>query len=94
MFAAGRPGPTFTATFAVDEAPARITYRWVSKDGSVVDREWRSLNFASDGDRTGQDVVRLTAYSRAGTFTSEIGVEVKGPLGTTSNTVPFSVTCE
>ncbi|MFC8089478.1 protein kinase [Streptomyces sp. NPDC057301] len=86
--------PTFTATFAVDEAPARITYRWVSKDGSVVDREWRSLNFASDGDRTGQDVVRLTAYSRAGTFTSEIGVEVKGPLGTTSNTVPFSVTCE
>ncbi|WP_328430687.1 serine/threonine-protein kinase [Streptomyces sp. NBC_00443] len=86
--------PTFTATFAVDEVPARITYRWVSKDGSVVDREWRSLNFASDGDRTGQDVVRLTAYSRAGTFTSEVGVEVKGPLGTTSNTVPFSVTCE
>ncbi|MFE5890024.1 serine/threonine-protein kinase [Streptomyces sp. NPDC056462] len=86
--------PTFTATFAVDEVPARITYRWVSKDGSVVDREWRSLNFASDGDRTGQDVVRLTAYSRAGTFTSEIGVEVKGPPGTTSNTVPFQVTCE
>ncbi|MGW1615885.1 serine/threonine-protein kinase [Streptomyces sp. NPDC002285] len=86
--------PTFTATFAVDEVPARITYRWVSKDGSVVDREWRSLNFASDGDRTGQDVVRLTAYSRAGTFTSEVGVEVKGPPGTTSNTVPFSVTCE
>ncbi|MGW6736548.1 serine/threonine-protein kinase [Streptomyces sp. NPDC055013] len=86
--------PTFTATFAVDEVPARITYRWVSKDGSVVDREWRSLNFASDGDRTGQDVVRLTAYSRTGTFTSEVGVEVKGPPGTTSNTVPFSVTCE
>ncbi|WP_328726400.1 serine/threonine-protein kinase [Streptomyces sp. NBC_00259] len=86
--------PTFTATFAVDQVPARITYRWVSKDGSVVDRKWRSLTFPGDGDRTGQDVVRLTAYSKAGTFTSEIGVEVKGPLGTTSNTVPFSVTCE
>ncbi|WP_405577681.1 protein kinase domain-containing protein [Streptomyces sp. NBC_01092] len=86
--------PTFTATFAVDEAPARITYRWVSKDGSVVDREWRSLSFPSGGNRTGRDVVRLTAYSKAGTFTSEIGVEVKGPQGTTSNTVPFSVTCE
>ncbi|MER5935809.1 serine/threonine-protein kinase [Streptomyces sp. NPDC001928] len=86
--------PTFTATFAVDEAPARITYRWVSKDGSVVDREWRSLSFPSGGNRTGRDVVRLTAYSKAGTFTSEIGVEVKGSEGTTSNTVPFSVTCE
>ncbi|MGW1783764.1 serine/threonine-protein kinase [Streptomyces sp. NPDC002143] len=86
--------PTFTATFAVDEAPAKITYRWLSKDGSVVDHEWRSVTFPSGGDRTGQDTVRLTAYSKAGTFTSEIGVEVKGPLGTTSNTVPFSVTCE
>lgn len=86
--------PTFRATFAVDKVPAKITYRWVSKDDSVIDREWRTLTFPSGGDRTGQDVVRLTAYSRAGTFTSEIGVEVKGPPGATSNTVPFSVTCE
>ncbi|MFD3442870.1 serine/threonine-protein kinase [Streptomyces sp. NPDC058685] len=86
--------PTFTATFAVDQVPATITYRWVSKDDSVVDREWRTLTFPAGGDRTGQNVVQLTAYSRAGTFTSEIGVEVKGPPGATSNTVPFSITCQ
>ncbi|WP_182666022.1 hypothetical protein [Streptomyces calidiresistens] len=86
--------PTFTATFAVDRAPAELTYRWVSRDGSVVDPEWRVLAFPADGDRTGRDVVRLTTYSRKGTLADEIGVEVKGPDGTVSNTVPFSVTCD
>ncbi|MBV2353892.1 serine/threonine protein kinase [Streptomyces sp. J2-1] len=87
--------PTFTATFAVDQAPAKITYRWVSKDGSVVDHQWRQLSFPSGGDRTGQDVVSLTTWSKGGTLSTEIGVEVKGAGGiTTSNTVPFSITCE
>ncbi|MCW7945715.1 protein kinase [Streptomyces hygroscopicus] len=85
--------PTFTATFAVGRVPAQISYRWVSKDGSVVDRSWRILSFAGDGDRTGQDTVHLTTHSGTGTLESEIGVEVRGPLRTTSNTVPFSVTC-
>ncbi|MFF3941770.1 serine/threonine-protein kinase [Streptomyces phaeofaciens] len=86
--------PTFTVTFAVDQVPTEITYRWVSKDGSVVDREWRKVTFPEGGDRTAQDTVRLTTYSRAGTLRSEIGVEVKDSLRTSSNTVPFSVTCE
>ncbi|WP_326757567.1 serine/threonine protein kinase [Streptomyces phaeochromogenes] len=85
--------PTFTVTFAVDQAPAELTYRWVSKDGSVVDREWRTVTFPEGGDRTGQDTVRLTAWHKSGTFKSEIGVQVKGPELTSSNTVPFSITC-
>ncbi|MDQ1032856.1 serine/threonine protein kinase [Streptomyces umbrinus] len=85
--------PTFTVTFAVDQAPAELTYRWVSKDGSVVDREWRTVTFPEGGDRTGQDTVRLTAWHKSGTFRSEIGVQVKGPELTSSNTVPFSITC-
>lgn len=85
--------PTFTVTFAVDHAPAELTYRWVSKDGSVVDREWRTVTFPEGGDRTGQDTVRLTAWHKSGTFKSEIGVQVKGPELTSSNTVPFSITC-
>jgi len=85
--------PTFTVTFAVDQAPAELTYRWVSKDGSVVDREWRTVTFPAGGDRTGQDTVRLTAWHESGTFKSEIGVQVKGPELTSSNTVPFSITC-
>ncbi|WP_327398230.1 serine/threonine-protein kinase [Streptomyces phaeochromogenes] len=85
--------PTFTVTFAVDQAPAELTYRWVSKDGSVVDREWRTVTFPEGGDRTGQDTVRLTAWHKSGTFKREIGVQVKGPELTSSNTVPFSITC-
>ncbi|WP_406841624.1 serine/threonine-protein kinase (plasmid) [Streptomyces sp. AHU1] len=86
--------PTFTATFAVDQAPSKITYRWFSKDGSVVDHEWRSLTFGANEDRTGQDTVRLTTYQSGGTLASEIGVEVKSSPNARSNTVPFSVTCE
>ncbi|MFF2520048.1 serine/threonine-protein kinase [Streptomyces sp. NPDC058086] len=88
----GDQAPTFTATFTVGQVPAQISYRWVSKDGSLVDRHWRILSFAG-GDSTGQDTVHLTTYSGAGTLDSEIGVEVKGPVQTTSNKVPFSVMC-
>ncbi|MEU8952504.1 serine/threonine-protein kinase [Streptomyces sp. NPDC048489] len=87
--------PTFTATFAVHQVPAEITYRWVSKDGSVVDHEWRTLKFARGGDSTGQDVVRLSAWTKTGTFSTEIGVEVKGAgRVTNSNTIPFTITCQ
>jgi hypothetical protein len=37
--------------------------------------------------------VRLTTYKNSGTFTNEISVEVRTPVKTTSNSVPFSVTC-
>lgn len=36
----------------------------------------------------------MTAYAEDGTYRSEIGVEVRGPVRATSETVPFSVTCE
>ncbi|MEV7283224.1 serine/threonine-protein kinase [Streptomyces sp. NPDC093252] len=86
--------PTFTVTFTAPE-PAQVSYRWLSEDGSVVDPGWRvlTLDAGADGTGTGQNTVRLTAYSGAGTLESRIGVEVRQPDATTSNAVPFSVTC-
>ena len=85
--------PTFTATFTVDRTPAQVTYRWVTADGSAVDREWRALDFARGGEPTKREAIRLTSYTQVGTFASEIGVQIRGADGTTSNKVPFSVTC-
>lgn len=88
----GHQAPTFTATFTAAE-PTRISYRWVSKDGSVVDPHWRVLSIGDEGTRTSQDTVRLTTYAKAGTLNSEIGVELRQPFAGTSNAVPFSMTC-
>lgn len=88
----GNQAPTFTATFTVTE-PSQISYRWVSKDGSVVDPHWRILSIGQAGVGTGHDTVRLTTWSKAGTLNSEIGVEIRLPFKATSNTVPFSITC-
>ncbi|MFD8980196.1 serine/threonine-protein kinase [Streptomyces sp. NPDC059564] len=88
----GQQAPTFTATFTAAQ-PTRISYRWVSKDGSVVDPHWRLLSIGNEGARTGQDTVRLTTYAKAGTLNSEIGVELRQPFAATSNAVPFSMTC-
>ncbi|MFD7708357.1 serine/threonine-protein kinase [Streptomyces sp. NPDC059786] len=92
--ASAEEAPTFTATFTVDRTPARITYRWVTEDGSVVDRQWRALAFPRGGDQTKREAVRLTGYAKAGILASEIGVQVKGSEETFSNKVPFSVTCQ
>ncbi|MFE5136989.1 protein kinase [Streptomyces fagopyri] len=86
--------PTFTATFSVDRLPAQFSYRWVSKDGSVTDDQWRTLSFPNGGSLTKQVSVSLTTWAKAGTFTSEIGVELNAPLRGRSNTVPLSLTCE
>lgn len=85
--------PTFTASITVGKLPAEVSYRWVTKTGSVSNPGWKTLSFPSGGGRTKQDRVFLTTYSNSGTFTNEISVEIRSPVETTSNSVPFSVTC-
>ncbi|MDV9172805.1 serine/threonine-protein kinase [Streptomyces sp. W16] len=85
--------PTFTASFTVGKLPAEVSYRWVLKNGSVSDPGWKTLSFPAGGGKTKQDRVFLTTYSNSGTFKNEISVEVRTPVKTTSNSVPFSVTC-
>ncbi|MEV0735839.1 serine/threonine-protein kinase [Streptomyces sp. NPDC050549] len=85
--------PTFTASFTVGKLPAEVSYRWVLKSGSVSDPGWKTLSFPAGGGKTKQDRVFLTTYSNSGTFRNEISVEVRTPVKTTSNSVPFSVTC-
>lgn len=85
--------PAFTATISVGRLPAEVTYRWVSKNGQVSDPGWKTLSFAAGGGRSRQDKVIVTTYSQTGTFTNEIGVEVRDPVHVTSDAVPFSVTC-
>ncbi|MFK0232839.1 protein kinase domain-containing protein [Streptomyces vinaceus] len=84
--------PAFTATFTASE-PTLISYRWVSGDGSVVDPHWRTMSIGNKADPTGHDTVRLTAYAKAGTLTTGMAVELQSPARTTSNPVPFSITC-
>ncbi|MET7681838.1 serine/threonine-protein kinase [Streptomyces sp. NPDC005423] len=86
--------PAFTATITVGRLPAEVSYRWVTKDGMLSDAGWKTLTFPSGGARSQQDKVRLTTYASGGKVESEISVEVRGPVRTTSNSVPFSVNCE
>ncbi|MFF4044208.1 protein kinase [Streptomyces sp. NPDC001816] len=85
--------PTFTATFTVGRVPAQVEYRWVLAHGSVSDPGWKTLSFPADGGKTQQVQVVVTAYSDSGTIENEISVEVRSPVRTTSNSVPFTVTC-
>ncbi|MFJ3305794.1 protein kinase [Streptomyces sp. NPDC086549] len=85
--------PAFTATFTVGRLPAQVEYRWVLKDGSVSDPGWKTLSFPSGGGKSQQKKVIVTTYSESGTIRNAISVEVRGPVRTTSNSVPFSVTC-
>ncbi|CAM5293070.1 Serine/threonine-protein kinase PknD [Streptomyces hirsutus] len=86
--------PSFTATFTVGRLPAEVSYRWVGEDDSVADPGWRTLSFPEGGGRTKQDTVIVTTYLESGTLENSIGVEVREPVHTTSDPVPFSVTCE
>ncbi|MFF4016707.1 protein kinase [Streptomyces sp. NPDC001843] len=85
--------PSFTATFTVGRLPAQVQYRWVAKNGSVSDSGWKTLSFPAGGAKSKQDRVVVTTYSQGGTTENAIGVEVRGPVRTTSDQVPFSVTC-
>ncbi|MFJ6050481.1 serine/threonine-protein kinase [Streptomyces sp. NPDC092307] len=84
--------PAFTATFTASE-PTLISYRWVSGDGSVVDPHWRTLSVGDEAEPTKRDTVRLTAYAKTGTLRTGMAVELQSPIRTTSNPVPFQITC-
>ncbi|WP_371672515.1 serine/threonine protein kinase [Streptomyces sp. NBC_00289] len=85
--------PAFTATLTVGRLPARVSYRWVSRDGHIVDSGWKTLSFPEGGGRTRQDRAFVTTYDESGTVENAISVEVRDPVRTTSNPVSFSVTC-
>ncbi|MBZ9645608.1 serine/threonine-protein kinase [Streptomyces sp. PSKA30] len=85
--------PWFTATFSTDQSPLQFSYRWVSKNGAVVDRQWRTLSFREGEPTTKQETVRLTTYAQEGTLQSAMAVEIKSPFDARSNSVLFSVTC-
>ncbi|MGW2798156.1 protein kinase domain-containing protein [Streptomyces sp. NPDC001269] len=86
--------PWFTATFKVSQLPFQFSYRWVSANGSVIDRQWRTLAFPNGGPRTHQETVRLSTYAQTGTLRSKMAVEIRSPFEAVSNAVPFSVTCD
>jgi serine/threonine protein kinase len=86
--------PAFTATITVSRVPAEVRYRWVSSDGDVMDNGWKTLSFPAGGGTSKQDKVVATTNNDSGTFESDISVEVQDPQHVTSNSVPFSVTCE
>ncbi|MFE7747485.1 protein kinase [Streptomyces sp. NPDC057428] len=84
--------PWFTATFTA-RSPFQVSYRWVSENGSVIDRQWRTLTFREGDPATKQETVRLSTYAREGTLRSAMAVEIRSPFDAKSNSVPFSVTC-
>ncbi|MFI6250993.1 serine/threonine-protein kinase [Streptomyces sp. NPDC051016] len=85
--------PTFTATFTVGSVPVDVQYRWVLKNGNLDDQGWKTLSFPDGGGRSQQTRVTVTTWSDSGTLNDAIAVEVRSPVRTTSNSVPFSVTC-
>ncbi|MFK0111063.1 serine/threonine-protein kinase [Streptomyces sp. NPDC091217] len=85
--------PTFTATFTVGSVPVDVQYRWVLKNGSLDDQGWKTLSFPDGGGKTRQTRVTVTTWSDSGTLNDSIAVEVRSPVKTTSDSVPFSVTC-
>ncbi|GHK03307.1 protein kinase [Streptomyces sp. Y2F8-2] len=86
--------PTFTATFTVGRVPVDVSYRWVTKTGQVSDPGWKTLSFAAGDAKTKQRQVIVTTYEEGGSVHNAIGVEVRSPVGVTSESVPFSVTCD
>ncbi|MFD8815833.1 serine/threonine-protein kinase [Streptomyces sp. NPDC059627] len=85
--------PSFTATFTVGSVPEDVQYRWVLKNGKLDDQGWKTLSFPDGGGKTRQTRVTVTTWSDSGTLSDAIAVEVRSPVETTSNLVPFTVTC-
>ncbi|WP_405832440.1 serine/threonine-protein kinase [Streptomyces sp. NBC_01176] len=85
--------PVFTATFTVGRVPARVEYRWVTETGQVSDPGWKTLSFSAGDGRTARKSVVVTTYDASGTYRNAIGVEVRSPVHTSSDSVPFTVTC-
>lgn len=89
---AGLPAPEVERMYARLEREAWAAARVANRKDS--DPGWKTLSFPAGGGKTKQDSVTATTESEEGTFNDEISVEVRGPVKTESNTVPFSVTCE
>ncbi|MDF3299961.1 serine/threonine-protein kinase [Streptomyces tropicalis] len=85
--------PAFTALFTVGRLPARVTYRWVLDGAEVPGHGWRTLSFPAGGGTSRQETVALTSYAEGGTFRDTIRVEVREPVRTASESVPFTVVC-
>lgn len=89
----GTEAPSFTATFTVGRVPVDVQYRWVTETGEVTDKSWKTLSFPAGGGRTRQATVVATTYDTSGEFANRISVEVRSPVRTTSDAVPFTITC-
>jgi hypothetical protein len=89
----GAQAPSFTATFTVGREPVDVQYRWVTETGEVTDKSWKTLSFPAGGGRTRQTTVVATTYDTSGEFANRISVEVRSPVRTTSEAVPFTITC-
>jgi serine/threonine protein kinase len=89
----GTEAPSFTVTFTVGRVPVDVEYRWVTQTGHVTDPSWKTLSFPAGGGRTQQKTVVATTYDASGEFANAISVEVRSPVRTTSNSVPFTITC-
>uniref|UniRef100_A0AAU2VCX6 non-specific serine/threonine protein kinase n=1 Tax=Streptomyces sp. NBC_00003 TaxID=2903608 RepID=A0AAU2VCX6_9ACTN len=83
--------PSMVAVFTVGRTPVDVEYRWVTKDGQSSDPGWKTLSFASGGQRTRQ-VVYTESPERSGS--NEVHVEVRGPVKVSSNSGAYKVTCE
>ncbi|MFJ6726686.1 protein kinase [Streptomyces sp. NPDC091281] len=86
--------PSFTATVTVGRVPAKVSYRWVARDGELADQSWKTLDFPAGGGTSRQVRVTVTAYEEGATYRNAIAFEVREPVRTTSAFVPFTVTCE
>ncbi|MFD9906188.1 serine/threonine-protein kinase [Streptomyces sp. NPDC059063] len=87
--------PSFTATFTVGRVPVDVEYRWVAAEGDSSDPGWKTLSFPSSGGKNKQvQHVEVPGYTDSGTHQNQIGVEVRAPVQATSNSVPYTVTCE
>ncbi|MFJ3498273.1 serine/threonine-protein kinase [Streptomyces sp. NPDC086091] len=86
--------PSFTATVTVGRVPAKVSYRWVARDGELADQSWKTLDFPAGGGTSRQVRVTVTAYEESATYRNAIAFEVREPVRTTSALVPFTVTCE
>ncbi|MCX5419725.1 serine/threonine-protein kinase [Streptomyces sp. NBC_00078] len=85
--------PTFTATLTVGRLPATVTYRWVTENGSLSG-SWKTASFPAGGGRSQQDRQFITTRDDSGKFQDVISVEVRDPVHATSNSVPFSLSCQ
>ncbi|WP_353941622.1 serine/threonine-protein kinase [Streptomyces sp. HUAS MG91] len=90
----GSAAPAFAATITVGRTPAKVEYRWVTKNGEPSDPGWKTLSLGSGDARSSTVNTTQTRYETGGTLHDAIGVEVRSPVAAKSNYVAYAVTCE